>query len=180
MFLLLCRYTSVNEVVIKPNPKGASSPQVQKEAEAEKVSSGTSVGTQHEYSCSSKWPLRPASALPCRAYSYTLHLPSVSVCARTQVLKAIASGERVVILDERGRDTSSEDMARLLIKASDDGTPLCFVIGGPFGHGTAVMQRADESVRLSRMVLNHSVAYLVLVEQLYRAWTIVRGEPYHH
>lgn len=102
------------------------------------------------------------------------------VCAHTQVLKVIATGERVIILDERGRDASSEDMARLLIKASDDGTPLCFVIGGPFGHGPAVMQRADESVRLSRMVLNHSVAYLVLVEQLYRAWTIVRGEPYHH
>jgi len=97
-----------------------------------------------------------------------------------QVLKAIAAGERVILLDERGKDASSEDIARLLIKASDDGTPLCFVIGGPFGHGTAVMQRADESVRLSRMVLNHSVAYVVLIEQLYRAWTIVRGEPYHH
>jgi 23S rRNA (pseudouridine1915-N3)-methyltransferase len=97
-----------------------------------------------------------------------------------QVLKAIAAGERVIILDERGKDASSEDMARLLIKASDDGTPLCFVLGGPFGHGPAVMQRADESVRVSRMVLNHSVAYVVLVEQLYRAWTIVRGEPYHH
>lgn len=97
-----------------------------------------------------------------------------------QVLKAISPGERVVLLDERGRDASSEDVARLLIKASDDGTPLCFVIGGPFGHGAAVMQRGDESIRLSRMVLNHSVAYVVLVEQLYRAWTIVRGEPYHH
>jgi 23S rRNA (pseudouridine1915-N3)-methyltransferase len=96
------------------------------------------------------------------------------------VLKAIAPGERVVLLDERGRDASSEDMARLLIKASDDGTPLCFVIGGPFGHGPAVLERGDESVRLSKMVLNHSVAYIVLVEQLYRAWTIVRGEPYHH
>lgn len=52
LFLLLCRYTSVNEVVVKPNPKGASSPQVQKEAEAEKVS-GTSIGTQREYSCNS-------------------------------------------------------------------------------------------------------------------------------
>lgn len=100
-------------------------------------------------------------------------------CA-VQVLKAISPGERVILLDERGRDVSSEDVARLLIKASDDGTPLCFVIGGPFGHGTAVMQRGDESIRLSRMVFNHSVAYVVLVEQLYRAWTIVRGEPYHH
>jgi 23S rRNA (pseudouridine1915-N3)-methyltransferase len=54
------------------------------------------------------------------------------------------------------------------------------VIGGPFGHGSGVVARADDSIRLSRMVLNHAVAYIVLAEQLYRAWTIVRGEPYHH
>lgn len=101
-------------------------------------------------------------------------------CSCAQVLRAITPGERVVLLDERGRDASSEDFARLLIKASDEGTPLCFVIGGPFGHGAAVTQRADESVRLSQLVLNHSVAYIVLVEQLYRAWTIVSGQPYHH
>jgi 23S rRNA (pseudouridine1915-N3)-methyltransferase len=70
--------------------------------------------------------------------------------------------------------------ARLLIRASDDGTPLCFAVGGSYGHGEAVRARADESVRLSRMVLNHSVAYIVLVEQLYRAWTLVKGTPYHH
>jgi 23S rRNA (pseudouridine1915-N3)-methyltransferase len=97
-----------------------------------------------------------------------------------QVLKAISASERLVLLDERGRDASSEDVARLLTRASDDGTPLCFVIGGPFGHGSGVVARADDSIRLSRMVLNHAVAYIVLAEQLYRAWTIVRGEPYHH
>lgn len=102
----------------------------------------------------------------------------LSICL--QVLKAVAAGDRVILLDERGKDVSSEDVARILIKASDDGTPLCFVVGGPFGHGAAVTQRADEAVRVSRMVLNHSVAYIVLAEQLYRAWTIVRGEPYHH
>lgn len=97
-----------------------------------------------------------------------------------QVLKAVSAGERLILLDERGRDASSEDFARLLIKASDDGTPLCFCIGGPFGHGDAVRQRAQDQIRFSRCVLNHSVAYLVLAEQLYRAWTIVKGEPYHH
>uniref|UniRef100_A0A383VJ92 Uncharacterized protein n=1 Tax=Tetradesmus obliquus TaxID=3088 RepID=A0A383VJ92_TETOB len=128
----LARYTTVSEVLIKPNPKGASSPQVQKDAEAEKV------------------------------------------------LKALSPGDRVVILDERGRAATSEDIARLISQAGDNGTPLAFVVGGPFGHGAAVIARADDSIRLSNMVLNHQVAYVVLLEQLYRGWTIIRGEPYHH
>ncbi|WIA28466.1 hypothetical protein OEZ86_011010 [Tetradesmus obliquus] len=103
----LARYTTVSEVLIKPNPKGASSPQVQKDAEAEKV------------------------------------------------LKALSPGDRVVILDERGRAATSEDIARLISQAGDNGTPLAFVVGGPFGHGAAVIARADDSIRLSNMVLNH-------------------------
>ncbi|KAF8072559.1 RNA methyltransferase [Scenedesmus sp. PABB004] len=128
----LARYTAVSEVAIKPNPRGASSPQVQKDDEAEKV------------------------------------------------LKAIAPGERVVLLDERGREVSSEDVARLIAAAGDDGTPLCFVVGGPYGHGAGVSARADDSIRLSRLVLNHSVAHVVLAEQLYRGYTILKGAPYHH
>jgi len=57
---------------------------------------------------------------------------------------------------------------------------MAFLIGGPFGHSEAVHQRANASIRLSKMVLNHDVARIVLVEQLYRAWTILKGEPYHH
>lgn len=97
-----------------------------------------------------------------------------------QVLKSISPDEKVVLLDERGRDASSEDIARLIALAGDNGTPLVFIVGGPFGHGPAVVERADDTIRLSRMVLNHQVAYVVLVEQLYRGWTIIRGEPYHH
>lgn len=92
----------------------------------------------------------------------------------------MSTGDRVIILDERGREATSEDIARLIAEAGDNGMPLVFVVGGPFGHGAAVIERASDSIRLSRMVLNHQVAYIVLVEQLYRAWTIIRGEPYHH
>lgn len=87
----------------------------------------------------------------------------------------------MVLLDERGRDLSSPDLAKLLAQASDQGWPqLVFCIGGPFGHSQEVRARADDQVRLSTMVLNHQVAHVVLLEQLYRAWTILRGEPYHH
>ncbi|XP_024386765.1 putative RNA methyltransferase At5g10620 isoform X2 [Physcomitrium patens] len=57
---------------------------------------------------------------------------------------------------------------------------IVFCIGGPFGHGPQVRERANVSVKLSTMVLNHQIAFLVLLEQIYRAWTILRGEKYHH
>jgi len=100
-----------------------------------------------------------------------------------RVLAAIqkSSGAYAVCLDERGEDATSESMADILEKASDSGaTSLLFLLGGPFGHTKEVRDAADQTVRLSRCVLNHAVASVVLSEQLYRAWTIVRGEPYHH
>ena len=80
-----------------------------------------------------------------------------------------------------GASTAAEARRAWLRRAGDAGWPaLCFVLGGPFGHAASVKERADDSVRLSKMVLNHQVAHVVLLEQLYRAWTILRGEPYHH
>ena len=87
----------------------------------------------------------------------------------------------VVCLDERGRDATSESFADLLVRVSDNGySSLTCVVGGPFGLDQSVRDMADETVCLSKCVLNHSVAHIVLMEQLYRAWTIVKGEPYHH
>ncbi|PNH02247.1 putative RNA methyltransferase At5g10620, partial [Tetrabaena socialis] len=97
-----------------------------------------------------------------------------------KVLKALEPRDFVVVLDERGQELRSEDLARLVAAAGDDGRPLAFCIGGPYGHSDAVRARADRMVRLSVMVLNHQVAVVVLLEQLYRAWTILRGVPYHH
>ena len=97
-----------------------------------------------------------------------------------KVMKAIDSRDWVVLLCERGRPVKSEDIAVMIGKAGDEGRPLVFAIGGPFGHGSVVVDRADESIRLSDCVLNHSVAHVVLLEQLYRGWTILRGESYHH
>jgi 23S rRNA (pseudouridine1915-N3)-methyltransferase len=98
-----------------------------------------------------------------------------------RVLKSIAAGERLVVLDERGKDVTSNDVAELLATASDEGWPaIVFAIGGPYGHDTMVRDRAHIVIRLSSLVLNHTVARVVLLEQLYRGWTILRGEPYHH
>lgn len=98
-----------------------------------------------------------------------------------RVLKHVAPGDRVILLDERGASLTSPALANLVAKAGDDGVPrLVFLIGGAYGHGAAARARADQSLRLSDLVLNHAVARVVLLEALYRAWAILRGDPYHH
>ena len=82
-------------------------------------------------------------------------------------------------LDERGREATSEELARRLGGWLRDGRDVVLVVGGSDGLGQAVRERADEALSLSRMTLAHRLARLVLLEQLYRAFTILRGEPYH-
>lgn len=96
-------------------------------------------------------------------------------------LPKLGTRARLVALDERGEERSSEGFAGLLeegIRAS--AAPLVFVIGGPYGVAPEVAASAWKTVRLSNLVLNHAVARIVLVEQLYRACSIRSGSPYHH
>jgi 23S rRNA (pseudouridine1915-N3)-methyltransferase len=71
-------------------------------------------------------------------------------------------------------------LSKLIADAGNTHNAISFVIGGPFGHGEPVIARADRKLKLSAFVMNHQVARLVLLEQMYRAWTILKGEPYHH
>ncbi|MSQ02017.1 MAG: 23S rRNA (pseudouridine(1915)-N(3))-methyltransferase RlmH [Myxococcales bacterium] len=88
---------------------------------------------------------------------------------------------RIVALDERGEERTSEAFAELLESAVRAGAhPLVFVIGGPYGLDDAVKSAAWKTLRLSTLVLNHAVARVVLVEQIYRACAIRSGGPYHH
>ncbi|AED91572.1 putative protein [Arabidopsis thaliana] len=97
------------------------------------------------------------------------------------MMKLIGSDDWVVVLDERGRDIDSEQMAELLGDAGNSGASrISFCIGGAYGHGTQVRKRANVTIRLSSMVLNHQIALVVLMEQLYRSWTILKGQNYHH
>lgn len=100
-----------------------------------------------------------------------------------RVLKQLAPSDLVILLDERGKALSSEKFAELVAEAGErcsSSSSLAFVVGGPFGHAKAVSERADASLRLSQLVLNHAVARVVLAEALYRAYTILKGVPYHH
>jgi 23S rRNA (pseudouridine1915-N3)-methyltransferase len=95
------------------------------------------------------------------------------------ILKRLAPGERVVALDERGDQPTSVELARRVGRWLEGGRDVALVIGGADGLAEAVLARADERLGLSRLTLAHRLARLVLVEQLYRATTILRGEPYH-
>ena len=98
-----------------------------------------------------------------------------------KILGQLKSGDRLIALDERGNAPDSHEFAALIDQAAQLGTRrLAFAIGGPYGHGEAVRNRAWKTIRLSRMVLNHSMARMVLSEQLYRASTLLWGGHYHH
>lgn len=95
------------------------------------------------------------------------------------LLARLADGERVVLLDERGTAFGTESLAGRLAGWQADGQDIAFVIGGPDGVPDAVRQRADLCWSLSPLTLPHGLARVLLVEQLYRAWSLGAGHPYH-
>ena len=96
-----------------------------------------------------------------------------------KVLAKIKSPECVVVLDERGKQYSSEELSASLDNWQRDGRDLTFVIGGPDGVSEDCMNRADLRWSLSRLTLPHGLARVFFAEQLYRAWTLSTGHPYH-
>lgn len=97
------------------------------------------------------------------------------------ILAKIAPGDFVTLLDERGREMTSRDFASLIDrKAATLSRNLVFIIGGPYGFSQAVYDRADSLMGLSKMTFTHEMARVLTLEQIYRAMTILRGEPYHH
>lgn len=96
------------------------------------------------------------------------------------ILKLLQPSDKVVLLDEHGTERRSIEMAQWLEKQLATVRRLVFVIGGPYGFSPAVYQRADDKMSLSRMTFSHQMVRVIFTEQLYRACTIIKGEPYHH
>lgn len=97
------------------------------------------------------------------------------------ILNRLQAGDHVVLLDDKGRQQKSVELARWMeIKSHSVSKRLVFVIGGPYGFSDEVYGRANEQLSLSKMTFTHQMVRLIFVEQLYRAMTILRGEPYHH
>ncbi len=96
-----------------------------------------------------------------------------------RLLERVPDGATVIVCDELGDRLTSAEFSALVVSARDRARDVAFVIGGAFGLSPAVRARASRSIQLAPWTLPHEMARLVLAEQLYRAGTIVRAEPYH-
>lgn len=95
------------------------------------------------------------------------------------MLAAMPAEARVIALDVRGRSFSSEELAKQMTQWLRDGRDLVLLIGGPDGLTADCLERAELTWSLSPLTLPHGLARVVVAEQLYRAWTILQGHPYH-
>ncbi len=97
------------------------------------------------------------------------------------ILKRILPSDQVILLDEKGVQLTSAQFAEFIDKKQLGSVGnLVFVVGGPYGFDDSVYQRANDKMALSKMTFSHQMVRLFFVEQLYRGFTIIKGEPYHH
>lgn len=97
------------------------------------------------------------------------------------ILKQLSNSDMVILMDEKGRKYSSVSFANYLNKQMIGSVQhMVFIIGGPYGFDERVYKRANGSISLSDMTFSHQMVRLFFVEQLYRAFSILKGEPYHH
>lgn len=96
------------------------------------------------------------------------------------IMKQLQPSDTVVLLDEHGRELRSVEFAQWLEQKRNTARRLVFIVGGPYGFSKDVYARANEQLSLSKMTFSHQMIRLIFTEQVYRACTIIKGEPYHH
>ena len=96
------------------------------------------------------------------------------------ILKSIEDKSFVTLLDEHGKEMRSTELAAWIENKQLTARHMTFVIGGPYGFSEDVYRRADAKLSLSRMTFSHQMVRLIFAEQIYRACTIIKNEPYHH
>lgn len=120
-----------------------------------------------------EWVLKPAT--------FRGSVEAVRKDEGARLLERLKAGDVFYVLDERGQALGTEAWRDLVQGAMNGGARrVVFALGGPYGHGDEVRQRAARMLSLSPLVLNHQVARVVVAEQLYRVVSLMRGEPYHH
>lgn len=98
-----------------------------------------------------------------------------------EITEQLQAGDWVVLLDEKGKTFSSVEFSEFVAQKMLKGIKrLVFIIGGPYGFSDTVYKQADDKVSLSKMTFSHQMVRMIFTEQLYRAMTIMKGEPYHH
>ncbi|MCM5678173.1 23S rRNA (pseudouridine(1915)-N(3))-methyltransferase RlmH [Schlegelella sp. S2-27] len=105
--------------------------------------------------------------------------PALMAAERGRIEAAIPKGARVVVLDERGERVTTAQLSGRLTAWMNDGRDVALLIGGPDGLDPALRDAADERLRLSDLTLPHAFVRVMLAEQLYRAWSVMVGHPYH-
>ena len=103
----------------------------------------------------------------------------IMAAERHRIEAQIPKGVRLVVLDERGDALTTKQLAQSLTDWQMGGTDIALVIGGPDGLDSGFKQQAHQRIRLSSLTLPHAVARVLLVEQLYRAWSVTQNHPYH-
>ena len=99
----------------------------------------------------------------------------------TFILNALKNNEEIILLDNNGESYSSKGLSKLIHKKMLTSTKsIAFVVGGAFGFSEEVYNRADHQLSLSKMTFSHQIVRLIFKEQLYRAFTIIKGQKYHH
>lgn len=96
------------------------------------------------------------------------------------IAKQLQPSDTVVLLDEHGSEFRSVEFARWIEQKRNTSRRLVFIIGGPYGFSDRIYDRANEKISLSKMTFSHQMVRLIFTEQIYRACTIINGEPYHH
>lgn len=96
------------------------------------------------------------------------------------IMKQLQPSDTIILLDEHGKEYRSIEYASWLEQKRNTARRLIFIIGGPYGFSPAIYARANDKISLSKMTFSHQMVRLIFTEQLYRACTIIKGEPYHH
>lgn len=107
-------------------------------------------------------------------------LDYIKIQEGSQLLQRIKAADFVILLDEKGSEYSSVGFAKYISDLEGKTGHLVFVIGGAYGFSKELLNRANAKVSLSKMTFSHQIVRLIFTEQLYRACTIIKGEPYHH
>ena len=120
------------------------------------------------------------AVLPDLKNAKSLTMDQIKSAEGELILRALTPGMDVILLDEHGREYRSVEFADFLQKKMSSGKDLTLVIGGPYGFSKEVYQRANGKLSMSQMTFSHQMIRIMAIEQIYRAMTILRNEPYHH
>ena len=127
-------------------------------------------------------PLQPVELVEIRGAVHSERDPQAGIKREGEaLLKRIGGGETVVLLDEKGKQLSTREWAAMMGRLREEsGNPVCLIVGGTHGVADAVKQRSNHIVALSRLTFPHQLSRVVLMEQLYRIFSLLTGGAYHH